>query len=35
VFRDPSGNEVGLLRAERPGALERAYADPTRSNAVH
>jgi catechol 2,3-dioxygenase-like lactoylglutathione lyase family enzyme len=35
VFRDPSGNEVGLLRADRPGALETAYADPTNSNAVH
>ena len=35
VFRDPSGNEVGLLRADRPGALETAYADPTDTNAVH
>ncbi len=35
VFRDPSGNEIGLLRAERPGALETAYADPTHANAVH
>jgi predicted enzyme related to lactoylglutathione lyase len=34
VFRDPSGNEVGLLRAERPGALETAYADPDHANAV-
>jgi predicted enzyme related to lactoylglutathione lyase len=35
VFHDPAGNEVGLLRADRPGALETAYADPANSNAVH
>jgi predicted enzyme related to lactoylglutathione lyase len=34
VLRDPSGNELGLLRADRPGALEHAYADPTNTNAV-
>jgi predicted enzyme related to lactoylglutathione lyase len=34
VLRDPSGNELGLLRADRPGALEDAYADPTNTNAV-
>ena len=34
VFRDPSGNEVGLLRADRPGALEAAYADASNPNAV-
>jgi predicted enzyme related to lactoylglutathione lyase len=34
VLRDPSGNEVGLLRPDRPGALEDAYADPTNTNAV-
>jgi predicted enzyme related to lactoylglutathione lyase len=34
VLRDPSGNELGLLRADRPGALEQAYADPTNTNAV-
>ncbi len=34
VLTDPSGNELGLLRADRPGALEQAYADPTNTNAV-
>jgi predicted enzyme related to lactoylglutathione lyase len=34
VFRDPSGNELGLLRSDRPGALESAYADPNHANAV-
>jgi predicted enzyme related to lactoylglutathione lyase len=34
VFRDPSGNETGLLRQDRPNALEAAYADPTHANAV-
>jgi predicted enzyme related to lactoylglutathione lyase len=34
VLRDPSGNEIGLLRPDRPGALEHAYADPTNTNAV-
>jgi catechol 2,3-dioxygenase-like lactoylglutathione lyase family enzyme len=34
VFRDPSGNELGLLRSDRPGALEAAYADPNHANAV-
>lgn len=34
VLTDPSGNEIGLLRADRPGALEQAYADPSNTNAV-
>ena len=34
VLRDPSGNEIGLLRPDRPGALEAAYADPDHENAV-
>lgn len=34
VLRDPSGNEIGLLQADRPGALEAAYADPDHENAV-
>jgi predicted enzyme related to lactoylglutathione lyase len=34
VFRDPSGNEVGLLRQDRPNALEAAFADPDHENAV-
>jgi hypothetical protein len=34
VLADPGGNELGLLRSERPGALEQAYADPTNTNAV-
>jgi len=35
VLHDPSGNELGLLRADRPNALAGAYADPTNTNAVH
>ncbi len=34
VLVDPSGNEVGFLRPDRPGALEQAYADPSNTNAV-
>lgn len=34
VLRDPSGNEVGLLRPDRPGALEHAYGDPANTHAV-
>jgi catechol 2,3-dioxygenase-like lactoylglutathione lyase family enzyme len=34
VVTDPSGNELGLLRPDRPGALESAYTDPTNRNAV-
>jgi catechol 2,3-dioxygenase-like lactoylglutathione lyase family enzyme len=34
VLTDPSGNELGLLRPDRPGALEQAYSDPTNTNAV-
>jgi catechol 2,3-dioxygenase-like lactoylglutathione lyase family enzyme len=34
VLRDPSGNETGLLRQDRPNALEAAYADPDHANAV-
>ena len=34
VLTDPSGNELGLLRPDRPGALEVAYTDPTNTNAV-
>lgn len=34
VVADPSGNQLGLLRPDRPGALEAAYADPTDTNAV-
>ena len=34
VFRDPSGNEMGLLRQDRPNALDAAFADPTHENAV-
>jgi predicted enzyme related to lactoylglutathione lyase len=35
VLRDPSGNQIGLLHAERLNALAAAYADPTHANAVH
>jgi len=34
VLRDPSGNEIGLLRPDRPNELERAYADPDNERAV-
>lgn len=34
VLRDPSGNEIGLLRPDRPGALEAAHADPDNTRAV-
>jgi predicted enzyme related to lactoylglutathione lyase len=34
VLRDPSGNEIGLLQQDRPGALEDAFADPDHENAV-
>ncbi len=34
VLRDPSGNEIGLLRQDRPNALAAAYADPDHENAV-
>jgi predicted enzyme related to lactoylglutathione lyase len=34
VFRDPDGNELGLLLVERPHALEAAYADPDNPRAV-
>lgn len=34
VLRDPSGNEIGLLRQERPNARVAAYADPDHENAV-
>jgi predicted enzyme related to lactoylglutathione lyase len=35
VFHDPDGNSLGLLQADRPGALETAYADPGNTNAIH
>jgi predicted enzyme related to lactoylglutathione lyase len=34
VLRDPSGNEIGLLRQDRPNALDAAFADPDHENAV-
>ena len=34
VLRDLSGNEIGLLQQDRPGALEAAFADPDHENAV-
>lgn len=35
VVRDPSGNEIGLLRQDRPNALDAAFADPDNTDAVH
>ncbi len=34
VLRAPSGNEIGLLQQDRPGALEAAFADADHENAV-
>ncbi|HWN66048.1 MAG TPA: VOC family protein [Haliangium sp.] len=34
LFRDPSGNELGLLGLARPDALVAAYADPGNSAAL-
>jgi predicted enzyme related to lactoylglutathione lyase len=34
LFRDPSGNELGLLGLARPDALVAAYADPANTAAV-
>lgn len=34
VLRDPSGNEIGLLRQDRPDALDAAFSDPDHENAV-
>jgi predicted enzyme related to lactoylglutathione lyase len=33
-FADPSGNPYALFQNDRPGALERAYADPDNANAI-
>jgi predicted enzyme related to lactoylglutathione lyase len=33
-LRDPSGNEIALLRVDRPGAMDAAYADPGNRHAV-
>jgi predicted enzyme related to lactoylglutathione lyase len=34
LFRDPSGNELGLLGLTRPDALVAAYADPANTGAL-
>jgi predicted enzyme related to lactoylglutathione lyase len=34
VFTDPSGNRIGLLRQDRPNALDAAFADPDNPRAV-
>jgi hypothetical protein len=34
VLHDNSGNELGLLRADRPNALVAAWSDPTNERAV-
>ncbi len=34
VLRDPSGNQLALLRVDRPGAMDVAYADRTNTHAV-
>jgi predicted enzyme related to lactoylglutathione lyase len=33
-FADPSGNPYALFQNDRPGAMERAYADPDNANAI-
>jgi len=34
VLRNRSGVELGLLRVDRPGAMEAAFADPANTHAV-
>ena len=34
VFRDPSGNELALLRRDRPDALVASWDDPGNSRAI-
>ena len=34
LLHDPSGTEVALLRADRPTAMENAYADAANTHAV-
>jgi predicted enzyme related to lactoylglutathione lyase len=34
LFRDPSGNELGLLGLARPDVLVAAYADPANTGAL-
>ena len=34
VFEDPSGNQIGLLRQDRPNALDAAFTDPDNPRAV-
>jgi hypothetical protein len=34
LLHDASGNEVALLRVDRPAAMEHAYADPANTHAV-
>ena len=34
LLRDTSGNEVAVLRVDRPGAMDGAYADPANPHAV-
>jgi hypothetical protein len=34
LVRDPSGNEIAFLRVDRPGMMERAYAEPANPHAV-
>jgi predicted enzyme related to lactoylglutathione lyase len=34
VFQDSEGNQLALLQADRPHALDAAYADPDNDNAV-
>ncbi len=34
IVVDPSGTELAFLQVDRPGAMDRAYADGSNSNAV-
>ena len=33
-FTDPSGNPVAIFQNDRPGVMERSYADRTNANAI-
>ncbi|MDP9238336.1 MAG: VOC family protein [Chloroflexota bacterium] len=35
VAADPSGNQIALLQVDRPGAMDRAYADASNEHVVH
>ena len=34
LFRDPSGNRLGVIQEERPGAMAASYADPSNGHRI-